>query len=375
MRIGINLVQMWPGKIGGMEQYLRSLIEYASRFSHYEIYLFLNEYSYNEFQLNNKYVKKILMNLKENRISIDTQFHNWISKLNIRLWFCPLFTLMPKNVNIPSVVLIPDIQHEFFPQFFSPEDLQWRKSNIRHAAKAAAVILTISNFSRNTIIEKYKIREDKVVAIYGDAPKEFRSNNTETVKAEVIKKYHLPREYGLYPANTWPHKNHLNLLKTLVMLRDQYNVKINLVFTGYKQAHTKNYEEIQRFLLEKGVSSQVKFLGYVQQEEMPYLYLNSKFLVYPSLFEGFGIPLVEAMRTNTPIICSNAASIPEVVGDSALIFNPHDPKDIAIKMLEVLKPETSQTLITKGKEQAKKFSWKKSAKETLEVFRQLIENK
>jgi len=374
MKIGINLFQIWSGKMGGMEQFLRNLIEYISSLTNYEIYLFLNKYSYNDFHINNQQVKKININLDKNQKNIDAEFHKWINDLNINLWFCPLFTLVPKDLKIPSVVMIPDIQHEFFPQFFQNGDLHWRKNSIEHAAASADIILTISNFSRTTIIGRYKIPEDKVITIHGDAPTEFISDNNQITKYNIRQKYQLPESYGLYPANTWPHKNHINLLKALVILRDKYNVEMQLIFTGYKQAHIKNYKMIQRFITKEKLNNQVKFLGYVLQEDMPYLYLNAEFLVYPSLFEGFGIPLVEAMKTNIPIICSNAGSIPEVVEDSALIFNPYAPEDIAIQMLEVLKPETRKSLVEKGKIQAEKFSWKKSAKETLELFHRLVDN-
>ncbi|NER40330.1 glycosyltransferase family 4 protein [Bacillus megaterium NBRC 15308 = ATCC 14581] len=105
---------------------------------------------------------------------------------------------------------------------------------------------------------------------------------------------------------------------------------------------------------------------------MPYIYSNAHFLVYPSLFEGFGIPLIEAMRTNIPIVCSNAGSIPEIVEESALIFNPYDPENIAIKMLEISQTEKRKELIEKGKIQAQKFSWKNSAEQTLVLFHQLL---
>jgi len=374
MKIGINLFQMWSGKMGGMEQFLRNLIEYTSCLTNDEIYLFLNKYSYDDFQINNQQVKKISIKLDKNPQNVDAEFHKWINDLNIHLWFCPLFTLVPKNLKIPSVVMIPDIQHEFFPEFFQNEDLHWRKDSIKYAAASANIILTISHFSKATIIDRYKIPEDKIITIHGDAPTEFISDNNERTKNKIKQKYQLPDRYGLYPANTWPHKNHINLLKSLVILRDKYDVEMQLIFTGYKRAHIKSYNRIQRFIMKEKLNSQVKILGYVPQEDMPYLYLNAGFLVYPSLFEGFGIPLVEAMKTNIPIICSDAGSIPEVVGDSALIFNPHDPEDIAIQMLEVLKPEIRKSLVEKGKIQSENFSWKKSAKETLVLFHRLVDN-
>ena len=369
IRIGINLLTLVPGEIGGMEQYIRNLISYSLHASDdYELILFLNKYNIDTFVENHKKLRKILIH--EN-IDGNLQLHVWIYKLKIDIWFCPLLTLEPRGINIPSIVTIPDIQHEFYPEFFDPYTLRWRYASYDYSVKRCDAVLTLSKYSKETIVEKYKIPENKVYAIHLDSSQEFYLNHSEATDQKVIEKYQLPNEYGFYPANTWQHKNHLNLLKAMVILKKHFNVKINMVFTGSgQQAH----ESITNFINENDLSEQIKFLGYLPQEEMPYVYRNAKFLVFPSLFEGFGIPLVEAMRTKTPIVCSNAGSIPEVVEDSALLFDPNNPEDIALKILEVLKEQTRIELINKGIKQAEKFSWEKCSETTLEVFKRVMEN-
>ncbi|WP_379971139.1 glycosyltransferase family 4 protein [Ectobacillus sp. sgz5001026] len=370
MKIGINLLPVIPGKIGGMEQYVRNLISYALNVNdEYEIFLFLNKQNIDTFVENNSKMRKILIN--EN-IDNNMQLYIWIHTLKIDIWFCPMLVLEPKNINVPSVVTIPDIQHEFYPEFFEPYVLQWRNAHYEYSAKTCNAVLTISEYSKKTMVEKYKIPENKVYSIHLDSSQEFYLNHNDEINQRVIHKYQLSNyEYGFYPANTWKHKNHINLLKAMVFLKKKFNVKINMVFTGFEQQAQKS---IIDFIKENDLSEQIKFLGYLPQEEMPYVYRNAKFLVFPSLFEGFGIPLVEAMRTKTPIVCSNAGSIPEVVEDCALLFDPTSPEDIALKILEVLNEQTRTELINKGINQAEKFSWEKCSKSTLEVFKRVLES-
>ena len=159
--------------------------------------------------------------------------------------------------------------------------------------------------------------------------------------------------YAIYPASYNPHKNHMNLLKAILSLRDQYKKQISLVLTGYTYKGNMIYQSVVNFLEKHRLENQVKIIGYIPPEEMPYLFLNANFLVFPSLYEGFGIPLVEAMKTQCPIVCSNRGSIPEVVGEAGLQFNPEDPNEIAMQILKVLNPQTRLELIEKGNEQAK----------------------
>ncbi|CAM4411860.1 glycosyltransferase family 4 protein [Paenibacillus alkaliterrae] len=366
MRIGIHLLDLIPGKIGGMEQYVKNLISYSIKQSDQcEIFLFLNKHNLDAFSERKDNVFKILIDEKEDR---SPQLHRWIQDLNLSVWFCPLLVLEPLDVSIPSAVTIPDIQHEFYPEFFDPRILQWRLKKYQVSVENCSAVLTLSDYSKKTIIEKYKVAQEKVHAIHLDSSQEFYLNHDETMNRKVVRKYHLPDQYGFYPANTWPHKNHLNLLKAIDILKKKHNIKMKIVFTGSEQ---QEYASITTFIKEHDLSDQVYFLGYIPQAEVPYIYKNASFLVFPSLYEGFGIPLVEAMRTKTPIICSNSASIPEVVGDSALLFDPNDPEEIALKMLEVLNDTTRSELRSKAVKQAEKFCWEKCARITLQVFSEI----
>ncbi|RNB51736.1 glycosyltransferase family 1 protein [Brevibacillus gelatini] len=365
MKIGVNLLACIPGKIGGMEQYVRNLLAYSIQSGDQnQWFLFLSKTNYHTFP-NHPKIMKVMMH---DHIDAHKQFHSWIRSLRLDLWFCPLLVLNPYDVTIPSVINIPDIQHEFYPQFFDEKSLQWRKATYQSSALKANAVLTLSEYSRESMIAKFGVPPHRIHAIHLDSAHEFTLPFDETKNQLVRQKYNLPAHYGFYPANTWWHKNHVSLLQALAFLRDEHKLKIHMVFTGAPQeAHGQVMATIKQLQL----SDQITWLNYIPQEEMPYLFRNANFLCFPSLFEGFGIPLVEAMRSELPIICSSSGSIPEIVGDAALTFDPVSPEDIAQKMVEVQNEHVRAALITKGLQQASKFSWSKCAQQTLAILHQV----
>ncbi|WP_218230769.1 glycosyltransferase [Paenibacillus chitinolyticus] len=368
MRIGINLLSLVPGKIGGMEQYIRNLIWYIIKTdTSHQLFLFLTN---ENFQTFNEYGEE--EKLKRIIVQDNSQLYKEINDHRLELWFCPLLVMEPSYVNIPTVVTIPDIQHEFFPEFFEENIIKWRKEKFDFSAKKADAILTLSEFSKKTIVEKYTISEDKVHSIYLDAGKEFASPLEDNLKREIFLKYNLPEEFGFYPANTWPHKNHAGLIEALYILKSKFNKIIHIVLTGSSQ---QTHDSINKMIKKYNLESQITFLGYIPQDEMPYIYSNASFLVFPSLFEGFGIPLVEAMKTNTPIIASNTGSIPEVVGEAAILFDPEKPEDIAQKIIELSDKEVLKNLTHKGEGRKELFDWAITCENTLKIFNKVIEDK
>jgi len=177
----------------------------------------------------------------------------------------------------------------------------------------------------------------------------------------------LPEHFIFYPANRWPHKNHDNLLRALVILKKEFHLDIDCVLTGFDY---ENGYPLRKKIDEYGLNGQVKILGYGTQTEIKQIYKKASMLCFPSLFEGFGLPLLEAMVVGCPVVCSGETSIPEVVGDAAILFDPFNPNDMAKKIHQVwTTPELQKTLVNKGKDQVKKFSAKYLAAHHLEVFR------
>lgn len=368
MKIGINLLDLSMDKFGGVEQYLKNLIRELARDKYQvKLFLFLTRRNKNNFPDRNERIVKVSFDKSWDPAQIYRAIHQY----QLDLWFCPLHKSYLPNIPVPTVVAIHDALHTFYPEFV-PGGLEENNQYYKNFEATFDAIITVSEFSKKSIAERLQINEEKIHAIYPGVPKEFYRPQNERLKIQIRDKYQLPDGYALYPASYNPHKNHLNLLKALVILQDKYHKRLPLVLTGFWYKGNMVYQSVVDYIKDNGLKNQVKILGYIPQKEMPYLYANSKFLVFPSLFEGFGFPLVEAMRTNTPIVCSKGGSIPEVVDESALHFNPHAPEDIALKMHKVLDPATRNKLIRKGRERAKAFSWEKCARETLNVFRSVL---
>ncbi len=383
MKIGINLLPLRPGKNGGMEVYLRNLMEHIIYIDTINTYYLITA-PYNEHSLNfasNNYIKIILLDETGifdkissllNYFTSDKRYskkplNEIIKKYDIDLWFCPFLSLDPRPLKIPGIVTIPDLQHEYYPENFPHEELALRKEYIRPSCEMSTKIITISKFSKNSIIEKMGINPEKIEVIYLAAGDNF--THISRKKNDILKKYDLPDQYFLYPANAWPHKNHQTLILAFNLYRKTYGDSVHLVLTG---SDLRNCPAIYDLISLYRLTGVIHILDFVDKSDMPDLYRNAKALVYPSLFEGFGIPLLEAMATDCPIIASDSTSIPEVAGNAAYLFDPKNPQSICDAMHKIINDEdVRKQLITNGKSMLTLFSYEKVARRHLDLFMSL----
>ncbi len=278
--------------------------------------------------------------------------------------------IKPEYFGFPNVLVVNDLLHEIHPEFFSSETLEERKrvfgDSIRHATR----LIAISEYTRQTVLDRFKLDSELITTAYLAADPIFHPENRNSQAISLIlDKYDLRKgEYLFFPANTWPHKNHRMAFKALHLLQEIYHLSPLLVCTGSsKEAHA----DIIRVLHEERLEEQVKFLDYCSPSDMPALYEGAAALVYPSLFEGFGIPLVEAMWCDCPIVCSNVASLPEIAGDGALFVDPHSPEQLADNLYQVLtNTGLRKKLVEAGKIQAQKFSWQAFTLDVVRTMRQ-----
>lgn len=368
MKIGVNLLGLSQDKFGGVEQYLKNLmLNLAKQEEELKLFLFLTKPNIDILPNHLKQIKKVVLKKPVRPF----QIYKAIRMLQLDLWFCPLHRSYLPDIPVPTVVTIHDVLHTFHPEFVSG-GLEENNDYYKRFSPSFDAVITVSQFSKKSIAERLLIPEEKIYTTHLDAADIFNTSANVSMREMIKAKYELPDGYALYPASYNPHKNHHSLLKALVILRDRYQKTIPLVLTGYIYKENKLFPTILDFLKEHNLSEQVKILGYIPEQELPYIYQNAHLLVFPSLFEGFGIPLVEAMKTQTPIVCSDRGSIPEVVDDAALFFNPESSEDIALKIMNAMEPAIRMKLIKKGSERAKAFSWEKSAKDTLNVFRSVL---
>ena len=241
----------------------------------------------------------------------------------------------------------------FFNLFF--------KKRLPHATH----IITISEFIKNELTDELGIAPNKITAIPLAADPFFYPRQKVAID-ETLNKHRWPQEYILYVGTLEPRKNLSVLIKALSMTK----TKIALILAGWKGWGDKKWlDDINVY----GLQDRVIFTDYVHEETLACLYSGASAFIYPSLYEGFGLPVLEAMACGCPVICSHVASLPEVAGDAALFIDPIDPVDLAHKIDQVLEDTALRTiLVEKGLQRAKVFSWQKTAAQTLDVFKNVL---
>jgi glycosyltransferase involved in cell wall biosynthesis len=266
----------------------------------------------------------------------------------------------------PSVLTIHDIQHEFYPEFFSPEDLYFRKRAFPESARNADYLIAISEFTRQTVIQKYSIDPAKIITIHYGLDEQFTPLNGKGCLEEIKAKYKLPSRFIFYPANSWPHKNHAGLFEAMKKLKARHKLSFKLVLAGVIYPQHKDIMDRVRFL---GLEDDVVHIGYISHIDTPFIYRQALCLVFPSFFEGFGAPVLEAMGCACPVVCSNVTSLPEIVGDAALKVTPENVDSIAEAIERVVEDNSlREKLVEKGLERTRAFSWANAARETRAVY-------
>lgn len=271
----------------------------------------------------------------------------------------------PRFSPVPTAISIMDLSFIHFPELFKKNDLYQLINWTKLSAQKALKIFTISEFSKNDIIKTYSVKKDDVVVTYpGIKPSERTTKNLNM--SDLNKKFGINKEYILFVGTLQPRKNIERLVEAFSMLK---NKDLDLVIVGKKGWL---YEEILNSPKKYEVSNRVKFLDFVENEDLPSLYSNALCFVLPSLYEGFGLPVLEAMKYGCPVVISNVSSLPEAGGDAAVYFDPENIKDIQEKIEKVISSKSlREEMVKKGYNQVKKFSWEKTAKETLKVLEEI----
>jgi glycosyltransferase involved in cell wall biosynthesis len=260
-------------------------------------------------------------------------------------YLAPLGPYYPYPVSVPTVVMLADNQEVFFPQFFNDRQLKDRRRMLQGAGLYSDSVVTISKYSAECLHRGYGIPRNKLHVCYPYL-KEAVPSQEPSVKP--------PDRFLFYPANRWEHKNHRVLLESIAQLRREGKAEIALVCTG---ADMKDGFDLKSVASRQGIADLVHDLGFVSDGEVTFLYQNAEALVFPSLYEGFGYPVLEAMRLDCPVITSTAGSLPEVAGGASEYFDPTSSRDLSEKVLRVWGNErTRSELVEKGRKQAAAFS-------------------
>ena len=273
---------------------------------------------------------------------------------------------------VGRVLTVLDLQHEFFPQFFSRRDRILRRLRWPASARAADHVIAISDFTRRTVCERYGVPPERVTAI----PLGLRRSFARSGDASALELPPLVEAAGgrwfLYPASPLPAKNHSRLLDALRLYRERFDPDARLVLTGPR---LHSWDTVERRIAETGLGDAVVCLGHVDDATLHALYARCTGVIFPSLFEGFGLPVLEAMAVGCPVAASHAGSLPEVVGCAGPTFSPEHVEEIvgALEWLASLEGEARMSAVTAGRRQAALFSTDAMVDRTLRVYEGLLE--
>jgi len=363
MRIGVNLYALSLHG-GGMRQYVLQLLPALVRRSSHHFVLFSGSASRSSVSL----ILKQISLAERYRVRVVDVPHQEAIHTHSDLfdfYFCPLNSLAPDLLDRPTLATLADVQEQFFPEYFTPQQLELRAVLYPRTARAATRLITLSEFSKQSICRSFGVSERKVHVTHL-APNSMMIEAQPSWPAEFPK----PKSpFVIYPANLYPHKRHDLLLQTLAEIRDRGH-HVSAVMTGQPASPGV---DIHAMIAAHGLGDRVMWLGHVEPAMLRYLYERSLALCFPSQFEGFGLPLVEAMQCGCPIIATRAASIPEIAGEAALLVDP-TAKALAdaITLLEK-EPERRADLIRRGHERGKLFNVDRLADQTLRIIDETVE--
>lgn len=367
MKIGIDCRMLGPGF--GLARYVEQLVKHLLEIDpDNEYVLFLKKDNWNEIE-DSKKLKKVLADIPWYSWAEQTKFKKIIDKEKVDLmhfphWNVPLFN------NKPFVVTIHDLIMYHFPRAeattLGPLKF-WLKDRVhrmlvKHAVKRAQSIFVTSDFTKQDIHQTLGVPMEKMIVTY-QAP--FESSQFLVQSSQFdISKFGINKPYVLFVGAAYPHKNLENLIKAWQIFVDKHDNEYQLVLVG------KSSYFYDRLKSEVGNMQSIIFTGFVPDDELVELYKQASLYVFPSLYEGFGLPPLEAQKYNVPVVSSNASCLPEVLVDSALYFDPENGEQMADIMWTGLTDNNLRfELQNNARENLKRFSWQKLAEQTLEVYK------
>jgi glycosyltransferase involved in cell wall biosynthesis len=367
MRIGIDARMVYYTQ-AGISQYTQRLIRALAEIDRE-----------NDYSVIQNWRDKVPLSLNHNfrRISFIAPAHHWLEQWLLRFELPPLGLdvlhspdfIPPFRCNCKSVITIHDLAFLLYPQLLT-EDGAHYYGQIDQAVHHTDHIIAVSQNTKEDIIRLLGVPENKITVIYEAANPIYRPVEDEGELRRVRKKYHIAGDFILFVSTIEPRKNLPTLLRAFRQLLDDYKPEVRLVVAGRRGWL---FEEVFSLIEELKLSEDVLFLGRVPLEDLPPLYTAARLCAYPSTYEGFGLPPLEAMACGTPVVTSNVSSLPEVVADAALLVAPDDVPGLTVALWRGLTDESQRAeLVEKGFRRTKCFSWEKAARQTLAVYQSLV---
>jgi glycosyltransferase involved in cell wall biosynthesis len=361
LRIAINALYLLPGGVGGTEIYLRQLLTALERVDQENEYLiFTNRETGRDLAPVSPRFRHlpqpVQAEIRPLRILYEqSSLPSIIDHEGVDLVFNPGFT-SPKSLHVPAVTVFHDLQHVHHPEYFRKRELPFWNLLLSQAARASARIIAASEATRRDVIEHYHLPDAKVVTIpHGVEEAFFRLERNPDTENPFL----------LCVSTLDPNKNIEKLIQVFGGLRGEFP-KLKLVLAGLRGMQTARVEAL---VDELGLRSAVRITGWIPRQDIYGLYERATAFVYPSTFEGFGLPVLEAMAAGVPLACSRIDPLVEVAGDAASFFDPKSEQEMAQAIWNLLtEPEATARQVERGKKRASGFTWEESARRTLGVF-------
>lgn len=381
MKIGID-ARMYGKITGGIGRYIKELISQLEKLdSQNEYVIFLYSKNFDEYIPTSPNFTKILAPWRWYTFKEQTYFLNLINKYNFDLMHFPHFNVpffynKPFIITIHDLILIKDSQEKATTLGKTKYKIKKYFYNkiIRNAIFNSKQIITLTNYGKADIINTFStpqtqqnlsqkisvIPQGISLTLTLSLTSTLQKINTNYLDTKINLRYNINKPYLLYVGNAYPHKNLEKLLDVFYQISLQHNIE--LVLVGREDFFYKR-------LLQKNKSTKIKYLGFIEDTELQNLYKNAFAYIFPSRYEGFGLPPLEAMLFGCPVLCSNTSCLPEVLGDSAIYFNPHSTQEIQNAILQLLTNPNLKTKLQKaGFERIKLYNWQTTAQQTLNIY-------
>ena len=374
MRIAVNTRLLLKGKLEGIGWFTYQTLERIVRNHPEHEFFFFFDRAYDPSFVFASNVTPVVVHPQARHPVLFYLWFEWSIPFMLRKYKIDLFLspdgYLSLSTKVPTCVVIHDLAFEHYPDHYvGSHRIYWRHYSPLFARKATR-IATVSTFSKGDICKRYGIAPEKVDVVFNGAHDEYRPLSYEE-REEVKKQYADGCEYFVFAGAIHPRKNIANLLKAFVAFKKHQRTNMKLVIVGRP---AWKYDEVEEMKATMPYKDDVKWVGYMNIDKLSKVIGGAYALVYASLFEGFGIPILEALQCGVPGVVSNTSSMPEVAGDAALLVDPTDPADIADKMHLIYKDEALRArLIRNAPAQVQKFNWDASAKKLWECMMKCVE--
>jgi glycosyltransferase involved in cell wall biosynthesis len=374
MKIGID-VRVLERKMTGVGRYLLNILKNLPECDNQNDYFL---FSYGKLP---RYEKERIKSIPTLKFAPQGIFQKTISpfwlnfvlprcleKYKIDLFFSPNHFLPIRKIKPKSIIVIHDVFHKIDRNFHPLYYRKYADFLLKRAVKNSELIIAVSESSKRDIVRFYNVPEEKIKVIYEAAEDAFQPRDlSEIEKRKLREKYNLPEKFILYIGVLEERKNIEGIIKIADLIKDKTETPIFLFGRiGYKG---------NQYIKEIKKRRNIHYKGFVENQDLPYIYNLATIFLFPSFYEGFGLPVLEAMQSGVPVLTSNISSLPEIVGEAGLMHEPRDFENFAKDIIKLLEDRNFyDKMKNKGLEQAKKFSWKKTTIEVVDLFNRIIYN-